>query len=249
MKIRRFVNLVVFSIIALLIIGGIPFTRAAEEKPLRVLVTFGGHGFQQKEFFAMWDALPGVTYTKAEMPQEADLLKPGLEKQYDVIVMYDMTKGFTPKQRKGFMALLDAGIGLVSTHHNLGAHRDWPGFARIIGGKYVFKPETLDGRKLEKSTYAHDQDLRVKIADKEHPITKGLADFVIHDESYGNFYVAPDAHVLMTTDHPKCGRDIAWTTTYGKSRVCYLIFGHDSKAWENPAYQDVLGRAIRWAAP
>ena len=74
----------------------------------------------------MWDALPGVTYTKAEMPKEADLLQPGLEKQYDVIMMFDMAKEFTPEQRQAFVALLETGIGLVSTHHNLGAHRDWP---------------------------------------------------------------------------------------------------------------------------
>lgn len=222
--------------------------QAAETKPLRVLLTFGGHGFQQKEFFAMWDALPGVTYAKAEMPKDADLLKPGLEKQYDVIVLYDMAKGFTPEQRKGFVDLLATGIGLVSTHHNLGAHPDWSEYKKIIGGKYVTMPETIDGRELEKSTYDHDQEINVTVADKEHPITRGLADFTIHDETYGSFYVAPDSHVLLTTDHPKCGRDIAWTRQTGRSRVCFLMFGHDNQAWVNPNYQALLLRAMRWAS-
>jgi type 1 glutamine amidotransferase len=222
---------------------------AAESKPLRVLLTYGGHGFQQKEFFALWDALPGVTYTKAELPKQADLLKPGLEKQYDVIVMYDMAKGFSAEQRKAFTALLETGIGLVSTHHNLGAHPDWPEFTSIIGGKYLFAPLTIDGKEHPKSTYAEGETIKVMIADKEHPITKGLADFTIHDETYGQFYLAPDSHVLLTTDHPKCGRGIGWTRKYGKSRVCYLIFGHDQKAWENPNYQELLVRAMRWAAP
>jgi type 1 glutamine amidotransferase len=60
--------------------------------------------------------------------------------------------------------------------------------------------------------------------------------------------VAPDAHVLLTTDHPKCGHDIAWTKTYGKSRVCYLMFGHDEKAWQNANYQALLINAIHWSA-
>lgn len=221
---------------------------AAESKPLRVLLTYGGHGFQQKEFFALWDALPGVTYTKAELPKQADLLKPGLEKQYDVIVMYDMAKGFTAEQRKAFTALLDTGIGLVSTHHNLGAHPDWPEFTTIIGGKYVFEPLTIDGKEHPKSTYSEGETIKVTIADKEHPITKGLADFTIHDETYGRFYLAPDSHVLLATDHPKCDRGIGWTRQYRKSRVCYLIFGHDQKAWENPNYRELLVRAIRWAS-
>ena len=249
MKTNRIVSYVVLVILTLLMTGGVPLCRAAEAKTLRVLVTFGGHGFEQKEFFAMWDALPGVTYAKAEMPKDADLLKPGLEKQYDVIVMYDMAKGFTPEQRKALAALLDVGIGLVATHHNLGAHPDWPGFTRIIGGKYLFAPETIDGKKLDGSTYADDQELNVTVADKQHPITKDLADFTIHDEAYGNFYVAPDSHVLLTTDHPKCGHEIAWTRQTGKSRVCYLMFGHDHKSWDNPNYRELLVRAIHWAAP
>lgn len=249
MKKYRIVAAVVFSIITLVVTGGVPYSQGAEAKPLRVLVTYGGHGFQKKEFFAMWDALPGVTYTKAEMPKEADLLKPGLEKQYDVIMMFDMAKGFTPEQREAFAALLDTGIGLVSTHHNLGAHPDWPEFTKIIGGRYVFKPSTIDGKEHAKSTFSEGEDISVTVADKGHPVTKGLADFKIHDETYGRIYVAPDSHVLLTTAHPKCGRDIAWTRQYGKSRVCYLIFGHDSEAWMNPAYKELLVRAMRWAAP
>jgi len=246
---NRIANKIVVSILALLMAGGVPICRAAEPKPLRVLVTFGGHGFEQKEFFAMWDVLPGVTYAKAEMPKDADLLKPGLEKTYDVIVMYDMTKGFTPDQRKAFAGLLDTGIGLVATHHNLGAHADWPGFAEIIGGRYLFAPETIDGKELAASTYADDQEIHVTVADKKHPVTKGLADFVIHDETYGHFYVAPDSHVLLTTDHPKCGHEIAWTRQVGKSRVCYLMFGHGPTAWGNTTYKELLLRAIRWTAP
>lgn len=249
MKKNRMAGYVVSVILALFSAGGMPWCRAAEPKPLRVLVTFGGHGFEQKEYFAMWDALPGVTYAKAEMPMDADLLKPGLEKQYDVIVLYDMTKGFTPARRKAFTDLLASGIGLVATHHNLGAHADWPGYAGIIGGRYLFAPENIDGKEWPASTFADDQEIHVTIADKEHPITKGLTDFVIHDETYGSFYVAPDSHILLTTDHPKCGHQIAWTRQVGRSRVCYLMFGHGPSAWSNPTYKDLLLRAIRWAAP
>jgi hypothetical protein len=82
---------------------------AQQARPLRVLLTFGGHGFQEEPFFAMFDALDNVEYTKAPLPEKADLLKPGLEKQYDVIVMYDMVAGFTPEQQQAFVALLNEG--------------------------------------------------------------------------------------------------------------------------------------------
>ena len=221
---------------------------AAETKPLRVLLTYGGHGFQQKEFFAFWDALPGVTYTKCELPKDADLLKPGLERQYDVIALYDMVKGFTPAQQQAYTNLLNSGIGLVAMHHSLGAHDNWPEYAKIIGGKYLHKAVTIDGKELPASNFAHGQEINVTIADKKHPITKGLAGFTIHDETYGKCYVAPNVHVLLTTEHPKCTHEVAWTTQYGKSRICYLMFGHDNQAWTNPNYRELLLRVIRWCA-
>src|SRR5690348_2673096 len=139
-------------------------------KPIRVLLTYGGHGFEQKPFYAMWDSLPGIRYTKAKLPDSADLLKPGLEKQYDVLVMYDMSNGFTPQQRQNFVELLKTGIGVVSLHHNLCAHEDWPEYRTLIGGRYFQKLETIDGKEYAPSHYLHDQHMEVKIADRNHPI-------------------------------------------------------------------------------
>ncbi len=234
--------------LAVCLAGTIDSARA-EDRPdtIRILLTFGGHGFEQAPFFAMFDALPGVKYTKAEMPKDAGLLKPGLQKEYDAIVMYDMAAGFTPQQQQAFIDLLKRGIGLVSLHHNLGAHRNWDEFTKIIGGKYVFAETVLEGKAHKPSTWSHDEVLKVKVADPAHPITQGVQDFEIHDETYGGFYTASDAHVLLTTDHPKNSPAIAWTKNYGKSRVFYLMLGHDSKAWANPNYPKLLGQGIRWA--
>ncbi len=223
---------------------------SADEQPdgIRILLTYGGHGFEQEPFFALFDALPGVTYTRAEMPKDAGLLKPGLQDDFDVIVMYDMVPGITPEQQKAFAALLKEGIGLVSLHHNLGAHRDWDEFTEIIGGKFIFKDSVLEGKPYTNSTWSHGEQLKVTVADSDHPITKGLKDFEIHDESYGGYYTASDVHVLLTTDHPKNDPELAWTTSYGASRVFFLMLGHDHHAWQNPAYGKILNQGIRWAA-
>ncbi|MCU0874102.1 MAG: hypothetical protein MUE50_17335, partial [Pirellulaceae bacterium] len=68
-----------------LCIAGTIGSACAADKPdrIRILLTFGGHGFEEPPFFAMFDALPGIDYTKAEMPKDAGLLKPGLQKEYD----------------------------------------------------------------------------------------------------------------------------------------------------------------------
>ncbi len=220
----------------------------AGAKKIRVLLTYGGHDFEEKPFFAMFDALGDVQYTKAPLPQSAGLLKPGLEKDYDVMVRYDMVAKFSPEQEKALVALLHRGIGLVALHHNLGAHPQWDEYTKIIGGKYCFGVYQEGDKKFGPSTYEHDQDIKVAVADREHPITRGLADFAIHDEVYNHCYVAADVHVLLTTNHPKNNPQIAWAHEYGKSRVFYFQLGHDSQAWKNPAYPEILARGIRWAA-
>ena len=214
---------------------------------IRVLLTYGGHGFEEKPFFAMFDAMTGIHYTKAELPKEAGLLKPGLEKQYDVLVRYDMVGAFKPEQQQAFVALLNQGIGLVSLHHNMGAHANWDEYRKIIGGKFALRDCEIDGTKFKKSGWDHDQELKVTVADKTHTITKGVGDFQIHDETYSGYYVAPGVKVLLTTDHPKNNPQLAWTTSYGKSRVCYLMLGHDGKAYQNPNYSRLVCQAIRWA--
>lgn len=235
--------------VSVLLSAGAPLSHAAEnEGKIRVLLTYGGHGFDQKAFFAMFDELPGVEYTKVSLPESADLLKPGLEKEYDVIVRYDMVGQFTPEQRQAFVELLGKGIGLVALHHNLGAHRGWDEYARIIGGKFAFAPWELDGKSQPKSTFAHGQEIAVSVADKDHPISQGLSDFTVHDETYGRYYTSPEAKVLLTTDHPKSDAELAWVLRYGNSRVFYLLLGHDNHAWKQPPYRKLLLRGIRWAA-
>ncbi len=222
--------------------------ESVNNKEIQILLTIGGHDLQEKPFFEMFDNLPGIKYHCIQLPDSAELLKPGLEKKFDVIVMYDMVKGIDQGQQESFIELLKKGIGVVSLHHNLGAHRDWDEYACIIGGKYVFEPTVLNNKKHEKSNYAHDQDFLVKIADKNHPITKGISDFKIHDEIYINYYTSPDAHVVLKTDFSKSDPEIGWVTKYEKSPVFYLLLGHDSKAWSNPNYPKLLLNAIRWAA-
>lgn len=215
---------------------------------LRVLLTVGGHGFEEVPFYAMFKAMPNVTYTKADVPQQAGLLKPGLQKEYDVVVMYDMVGGFKPDEQKAFVELLKQGIGLVSLHHNMGAHQDWSEFHKIIGGHFCTKDTVIDGKPYKTASWDHDQDLNVTVVDPKHFITRGLKDFTIHDETYKGYWVSPNVRVLLKTDHPKNSPELAWVGEFGKSRVFYLMLGHDNQAWKNPAFTELLTRGIRWAA-
>jgi hypothetical protein len=87
---------------------------------------------------------------------------------------------------------------------------------------------------------------RVRIADPAHPITKGMSDFGIKDETYRNIYVRPDVHVLLTTDEPTNESRIGWTLRYGNSPIVYLQLGHGRDAYENPNFRRLVERSIRW---
>jgi type 1 glutamine amidotransferase len=162
--------------------------------------------------------------------------------------MYDMAGAFSRDEQQAFMRLLNTGIGIVSLHHNLGAHRDWPEFARILGGKYLFQEQVIQGKLYPPSTYAHDQEIVVHVASPGHPVLVGITDFQIHDETYKGTFVSSEVRILLTTDHPQGDPALAWTNQYGKSRIVYLMLGHDAQSWKHPVFPRLLSNAIRWAA-
>jgi type 1 glutamine amidotransferase len=228
------------------------YSQAEAKEPgsqgkIRVLLAVGGHGFEPEPFYDIFRAMPDVEWTKIELPKEADRLKPGLERDFDVIVRYDLTK-FSPAQEKAFVELLQKGIGFVSLHHNVCAHADWPEYRKMIGGKYIFAPTTIDGTTYQPTQFANDQSVKVQVVDQEHPITRGIDDFQITDEVYGRYWIGPHVHVLLKTDHPKSQPQLAWVTHYGSSPVFYLMLGHDHNAYQNLNYRKLIHQGIQWAA-
>ena len=57
--------------------------KREEKQDIRVLVVYGGHKFQQEQFFKMFDNLPGVQYKAVDMMKSPDVLKPSLGKEYE----------------------------------------------------------------------------------------------------------------------------------------------------------------------
>lgn len=221
---------------------------SGENETIRVLFVYGGHEFDEKEMYEMLDSFKDVVYDKAEMPKALDLFQPGLEKKYDCIVMYDSYKfPYTHEQTEKFKRLLEKGIALVVLHHSTWGFNGWADFANITGAQCFFRDGyEVNGVKCVTSTWDHDQTVDVKIADKNHPITKGIADFTLIDETYAKAYIHPDVHVLWTTDHPKSDRVIAWTWKYANSPVFTTMQGHDARVYTNPSYSRSIHQAIQW---
>lgn len=230
-------------------LGGPKKGTCEKADKIRAIVVTGGHGFEHDPFFSMFEGYSDIEYVEAVQEDHSEIFEDIGSWDYDVIVLYNMTQEISPQRRKNFTKLLRRGVGVLALHHSMGSFQQWDEYAKIIGGKYVL-PETAKaaGTPSAASSYKHGVDLRVHIEDSEHPITRGMSDFDIHDETYKNCTFEKDNHVLLSVDHPTSDRTIAWARQYGKAPVCFIQLGHDSQAYMNPNYRLLLIQAMKWCA-
>ncbi|MGQ9650610.1 MAG: family 16 glycoside hydrolase [Phycisphaerae bacterium] len=211
---------------------------------LRVLIITGGHDFQRKEFFEMFDGQPDITWQEVQQPEAQKWFAPDKADSYDVMVWYDMYSQISEESRKNLETLLKKGKPLVAMHHAAGDYQDWPEAIKIIGAKFNLKPGPAD----RKPSFKHGVKVPVRIADPQHPITRFMKDFEIEDETYKDMEFLEGTHPLLTTDEPTSDKVIAWTHTYYKSPVVYIQLGHDAKAYTNPNLRRLVVQSIRFVA-
>lgn len=219
---------------------------SASQQKVNVLVVTGGHPFEREAFFQLFEH-DDIAYKEAVQPRANEMIEKGEADEYDVMVLYDMWQPITDAQKKAFVKWLEKGKGLIALHHALASYQEWPEFSNIIGGKFYLSNRTEDGVAYPASTVAFGKDVAVK-TNRGHTLTYGIDNFVITDETYKGYRVAPKANVFLTTDEPSSEPKLGWTKMYGKSRVVTIQCGHDSKVYNNPAYGEVIHTAIRWAA-
>ncbi|NBC22926.1 MAG: ThuA domain-containing protein [Gammaproteobacteria bacterium] len=252
-----------------------------------VLLITKGHPFEREPFFAVFDQLAGVRWTHVEQPAAQALFDPEHAAAYDAFVLYDMP-GIEFRQdgpplflepderfKARFRALLDAGQGFVFLHHAIAGWPAWPEYADVIGGRFLYLPDTLRGRPRQDSGYRHDVTHQIRVL-RDHPVTAGVPEqFSITDELYlyevfeeavtpllasdhafvaDNFYsaarVVRDGRMFDNEGwHHEPGSNlIGWTREVGRSRIVYLQCGDAPAAYANPHFQRLLGNAISWAA-
>lgn len=210
----------------------------------KILIITGGHDFEQKQFFEMFDSFKDMDYDWLVQPEGNKLLEAEKKTDYQAIVYYDMYQPITTTQQEAYLTELKKGTGMVFLHHSLVSYQDWPEFQQIIGGKYLLKETSTN----PKSTYKHDVNLKVHIAKsglKSH-VTKGVQDFMIHDEVYGNYIVNDNVTPLLITNHPESTEVIGWSHSYLNSKIVYLQPGHDHFAYENSNYRKLVRQAIEF---
>jgi len=210
----------------------------------KVAVVTGGHSYDVPNFHRLFRAIGGAEAYIQHMEDFASSPRE-VREGYDVVLFYIMLmEGPTDENVAWFggkpkTALEDLGRtkqGIFVLHHAILAYPKWPVWAQMVG---------IADRSFD---FHMDQRLHVDVADRDHPITHGLAAWDMIDETYTMADAGPDSHVLLTCEHPKSMKTLAWTRQHGLSRVLCFESGHDNQTWANAGFRQVLARGIQWCA-
>jgi len=206
--------------------------------PLRVLLVTGGHAHDIEFYAAIQDARFRITVDGHPSAYRSDF-----RGSADVLVLYDTTQDPDEQKRGNLQAFVEAGKGVVVVHHGICSFADWTWWSeQVTGGRYRFVRDATGPA----SRYSHDEHLEVKVVAR-HPVTDGLRDFRITDETYQHLWISPHVRVLLETNHPQADKPVAWLGVHPRARVVFVQLGHDRQAHTNPNYQRLLRNAIAWA--
>lgn len=219
-----------------------------EDKKLRILLVVGGHGYDKDNLHAMLRDCPNSTFEEITIPEKQDMLKPGLSKDYDVLVFHDQSFFELSQEQKDNLEALwaEEGMPTVMLHHSLISHPEFPLFRDVFGAQFLLKDTEINGRIYPKSSYLRPTDLNVYIVARKHPITEGVEDFKLNDEVFKNVYFNPHIDVLATTDHAESDVPVVWTWQYKKSPVFGMIQGDAGGAFNDPNYRKIFYQGLRW---
>ena len=202
---------------------------------MNIAVVTGEHGFREKDFDALFQKMEDITFIREDLD---DFVEDPKQKEYDTVVFYNFHRPYpTDEQAKAILNLTERGQGIVILHHAILAFPDWEEYSNMCG---------IDNRA--EFDYFPKQTFQVQIADKTHPITEGLTDWNMGDETYTMKSTEQDSTILLTTDHPDSMNVLGWTRAYGNSRIFCLQSGHDNVTYSNPNFREVLRRGIQWCA-
>lgn len=146
----------------------------------------------------------------------------------------------TPEQGKAVKDFASNG-GSVLCYHNVTNvavyNRD---FRDVLGASYYGHPAM--------------RPFKVKVVNPDHPITRGVRDFIVTDEQHYMAYDLDPRYVLLRSvnedglTYGKWGAscEAGWAHEIGKGRSCYLAPGHMIANLWNPEFEKLQQNAVRW---
>lgn len=194
--------------------------------------------------------------------------------KYDVVISNFGWKAadWPEETKRSFEKYMSEGGGLTVVHAANNSWPNWPEFNRMIGlggwggrnekdGPYVYYDAegniVRDESPGKCGAHGPQNEFVVTMRVKDHPITKGLPDFWLHnlDECYSMLRgPAENMTILATAADTKklqeAGRNepMLMTIDYDEGRVFHTTLGHDTEAFEGVGFIVTFLRGTEWAA-
>jgi len=225
--------ILICTVLLVVIAAAAVLVAAGANKKIKVMFFRGGGHDWQNCPPIMKSVLENTNDFEVTFTENLDDLKERI-KQFDIIMQYTTGMQPTKEQENGLCDFIQNGGGYVGIHSATDSFKNCDRYWEMVGGRFA-------GHGGAKFT--------VYIYDHEHPITKGLKDFEIQDETYAhNYHRNAQMRSLTRMNRGNERQSMAWVSSYGKGRVFYTGNGHDRRAWENPHFQRLVVRAAYWAA-
>ena len=254
--------------------------------PRQLLVLSGGHPYEAEPFAGLLASFTGWTVTHLIHPEAETAIAEGAAQDAAAILFYDMpgyrfedgkaaTRPPSFTYRRAIADHFARGRGAVAMHHAIAGWAEWPEWAEMVGGRFLYAPGEANGAAHLDSGYRHEVQYDAIVLDPEHPVTAGLPSrFPLCDELYlapvwgaakpllradhafvrDNFYSAAQAvagQMFSNTgwDHRPETDLIAWEKPVGAGRLVYLQPGDGPAAYADPNFRRLLANALAYVAP
>lgn len=212
------------------------------------------------------------TDTSSPPPPVADLDFHPKFADYDAVIGNYIGPRWPKEVEAEFVKFVENGGGFVPIHSANNSFPDWPEYSRMCGiggwygrneksGPHVYLDdkgeEVRDTSPGSGGHHGPQHEYKVRIRDREHPITQGMPEewFHVKDELYDSLRgPAQEMHILATAySDPKfqgTGKHepMVMALPYGAGRVFHTVLGHADYSMKCVGFQTLLLRGTEWAA-
>jgi type 1 glutamine amidotransferase len=146
----------------------------------------------------------------------------------------------TQEQGKAIQDFVMAGNGFYALHNSSHISLSSQSYREVMGGAYIGHPPL--------------RPFMVHVTNKEHPITRGVNDFIVNDVQHFVEYDKGANNIFLRSENidglefERHGtKSIAgWAHEYGKGRVVFTAPGSNIPAMWQPEYLKLQKNAVRW---
>lgn len=122
------------------------------------------------------------------------------------------------------------------------------GWLALHNTMWVFRPKIVEILGADVRMHSPIQPVLYRNFNQDHPITKGLPQWIEDDELFFARMTNPSNTVLFNSwgVHDTRESVAGWCNDFGKGRFVSLYPGHTEGVWRHPVYQQLILRSCLW---